>query len=157
LDKAPDFRETFNGSLDEDGAPDDAPARLVDLQSRMKPVLFGRNKTRLSRDAITAIDALGEVIRRLGPDVRILVVGHSDQKGRKQSKLLVSEERAEAVRRALIRAGVSAKQIAVEGRGDSELVDPSGTPEAATANRRAVLELSLPPAVSAPITPADSQ
>ncbi len=147
VDKAPDSRETFNGSLDDDGAPDDAPARLVDLQSRMKPVLFGRNKTRLGREETTAINALGEVIRRLGPDVRILVVGHSDRKGRKQSKLLVSQERARTVRQALIRAGVSAKQIAVEGRGDFELVDPAGTPEAAAANRRVVLELSLPPVV----------
>ncbi len=145
-DKEPNVRETFNGSLDNDGAPDDAPARLVDLQSRMKPILFARNATRLSREELQVIEALGEVIRRLGPDVRILVVGHSDGKGSPQTKFRVSRERAQTVRRALIKAGVSAKQVGAEGRGDAELVDPADTPEAAALNRRAVLELSLPPA-----------
>ncbi len=145
-DSEPNVPETFNGSLDTDGAPDDAPARLVDLQSKMKPILFARNATRLSRAEVQVIEALGEVIRRLGPDVRILVLGHSDGKGSPQTKFRVSRERAQTVRRALIKAGVSAKQVSVEGRGDSELVDSAGTPEAASANRRVVLELSLPPA-----------
>ncbi|MEZ4462388.1 MAG: translocation/assembly module TamB domain-containing protein [bacterium] len=143
-DAAPLERETMNGLDDLDGAPDDAPARLSGLEGSMQPIRFGRNATGVAADAQRRIVAVAEVVRLLGPGVQLTVNGYSDAKGTDATKLRVSRARADAVRNALIRAGVPRDIITVVAKGDADRLNMADTPEAEAMNRRVELDLRLP-------------
>lgn len=50
----------------------------------------------------------------------IQVIGHTDRIGNEQSNLLLSQQRADAVRKALISYGVAAQNISAKGAGSSK-------------------------------------
>jgi OOP family OmpA-OmpF porin len=67
--------------------------------------------------------------------------GHADRAGRPDYNLALSLKRAEAVRNALVAAGISADVITIAGRGETEpdVATPDGVPE--RANRRVVIDV----------------
>lgn len=69
---------------------------------------------------------------------RFLIVGHTDGKGNREYNLRLSQQRADAIREALINPfGISASRIEAVGLGEEQLLKP-GNPEAAE-NRRVQL------------------
>lgn len=79
------------------------------------------------------------------PDLRLLLVGHSDSVGRAESNLALSTKRAEAVRNALQALGVAPERMRAEGRGAAEPVADNATAEGRGSNRR--VEILFQPAV----------
>lgn len=73
---------------------------------------FDPGKSELKARMVPVLEA---VARNIDPDVRITVIGHADSAGNAAPNELLSLDRAEAVREALVRAGVSRKRLAVEG------------------------------------------
>ncbi|AWK89084.1 OmpA family protein [Azospirillum thermophilum] len=69
--------------------------------------------------------------------VGIHVIGHTDTSGAPAYNQKLSLRRAEAVRRALIAKGVTATQITVEGKGESQLMTQTGPNVREPSNRRA--------------------
>jgi peptidoglycan-associated lipoprotein len=71
-------------------------------------------------------DDTGELLVRIGrhlqdhPALRVTVTGHADARGTRSHNLKLGARRARAVSRALIRAGVAARQLRVESRGEDE-------------------------------------
>ncbi len=83
---------------------------------------------------------------------RVAVTGYADTAGPADYNQALSERRAEAVRRELVRLGVPDTAITTAGRGEQDLAVPTadGVPEAR--NRRVAIELprpGAPPAVAA--------
>jgi OOP family OmpA-OmpF porin len=69
---------------------------------------------------------------------RFLIVGHTDAKGSRESNLILSQQRADAIRAALINPfGISPSRIEAVGLGEEQLLN-RGNPEAAE-NRRVQL------------------
>ena len=69
---------------------------------------------------------------------RFLIVGHTDARGSRESNLKLSEQRANAIREALINPfGISASRIESVGLGEEQLLKPAN-PEAGE-NRRVQL------------------
>lgn len=143
LDAAPLEPETFNGFADDDGAPDVAPPRLYDVTGRFGTVAFPVGRARLDETGIGVARATAAVLTRL-PDVRVRLVGHSDDQGGRATNLAVSRARAVALRTLLLRAGVSGRRITLEAVGEDLPLDPSGTPEARDRNRRVELLFDVP-------------
>ncbi|MYM22082.1 OmpA family protein [Duganella sp. FT135W] len=56
------------------------------------------------------------------PAPEIIVIGHTDTVARQEYNDALSLRRAEAVKRILVEAGIAADQIAVQGRGERELL-----------------------------------
>lgn len=73
---------------------------------------FDPGRSELRARMVPVLDALA---RNIDPDVRITVIGHADSAGTAAPNELLSLDRAEAVREALVKAGVSRKRMAVEG------------------------------------------
>ncbi|XXF80631.1 OmpA family protein [Myxococcaceae bacterium GXIMD 01537] len=67
---------------------------------------------------------------------RVRVEGHTDNKGDAATNLQLSRERARAVADHLIKAGIDASRLEVEGYGDSRPVAPNLTPRGRELNRR---------------------
>ncbi|GAB4248613.1 MAG: hypothetical protein OHK005_15210 [Candidatus Methylacidiphilales bacterium] len=71
------------------------------------------------------------------PAVRIIVAGHTDERGTIQYNLGLGERRANAVRDYLIGLGVSGSRIQTISYGEERPVDPSSNEAAWAKNRRA--------------------
>jgi len=69
--------------------------------------------------------------------VSIHVIGHTDTSGSPAYNQKLSVRRAEAVRRALVAKGVPANQVSIEGKGETQLLVPTGPNVREPSNRRA--------------------
>lgn len=81
----------------------------------------------------------GEIAKRPAPE--IIVIGHTDRVGSVPFNDALSLRRAERVRDELVRAGIAADRIRVEGRGEREPLVPTPDEVAEPRNRR--VEISV--------------
>ncbi|GIV40214.1 MAG: hypothetical protein KatS3mg033_2014 [Thermonema sp.] len=72
----------------------------------------------------------------LHPQIKILIIGHTDEKGTAEYNQLLSEERARRVAMYLMNKGISPERIRFKGKGASEPLNTADTPEAHEENRR---------------------
>jgi outer membrane protein OmpA-like peptidoglycan-associated protein len=95
--------------------------------------LEGRDElTPESRQIVGTIPA--EIARRPAPE--IVVIGHTDRVGAVPFNDTLSLRRAERVRDELVKAGVPADRVRVEGRGEREPLVPTDDEVAEPRNRR---------------------
>jgi outer membrane protein OmpA-like peptidoglycan-associated protein len=85
-----------------------------------------------SRQIVESVFA--EIMKRPVPD--LMVIGHTDTVGSDQFNDLLSRQRADTVRAALIRHGIASENVAAVGRGKRELVVPTADGVAEPRNRR---------------------
>jgi peptidoglycan-associated lipoprotein len=71
--------------------------------------------------------------------MNVTIEGHCDERGTEEYNLALGERRAEAVRKALIAAGVPASRLKTISYGEERPVDPGHNEEAWAKNRRSVL------------------
>ncbi|GHB77564.1 OmpA family protein [Persicitalea jodogahamensis] len=67
---------------------------------------------------------------------KLLLTGHTDNDGDDDTNMKLSKQRAEAVKRQLIRLGISAQQLVTDGKGENQPKESNDTPEGRRANRR---------------------
>ncbi|MBM3316524.1 MAG: OmpA family protein [Candidatus Eisenbacteria bacterium] len=86
-------------------------------------------------DPIPLLDQIADVLKRQ-PETRVTIVGHTDSRGSDEYNQRLSLRRAEAIRDYLVRKGVPAEQMMVDGKGESEPVASNETDEGRARNRR---------------------
>jgi outer membrane protein OmpA-like peptidoglycan-associated protein len=96
---------------------------------------FERSSARITRESAMLLDALTGVAIRCRAH-RIEIGGHTDLSGSPPRNLILSQDRADAVRNYLAERGVPVGQLAAIGYGDTAPLIDAQTPEADTANRR---------------------
>jgi outer membrane protein OmpA-like peptidoglycan-associated protein len=99
---------------------------------------FCFNSTRLSSPARTALRGLAQQLRRDG-STRVVVVGHGDDTGNCRYNDALALRRAQAVKRALIRAGLRNVPVQVAGLGERRPLDFASSETARNLNRRVEL------------------
>jgi outer membrane protein OmpA-like peptidoglycan-associated protein len=131
-DKCPNAPETFNGIDDEDGCPDE---KAIERQFILKGVTFESGSAVLTPDSHRILD---EVVRSLlaYPEVKIEILGYTDNVGQASSNLGLSQRRAEAVKTYLANAGVDPARLTARGLGEENPVASNATPEGRAQNRR---------------------
>ncbi len=87
------------------------------------------------------------------PLLQIQVIGHTDNVGSEKRNLQLSIERAEAVRDALVAAGVDAERISHDGRGGAEPLASNDTRDGRAVNRR--VDLLIPAFIYDPVHDSD--
>lgn len=120
---------------------DDAQRRYGDLlgalpeQPRLFVLYFKEGSAELVDESTALIPELfAEVKRRPGVDLQ--VVGHTDTVGDGGSNDSLSIRRAEEVRAMLVRLGLESDLVRATGRGERELLEPTGDNIASVFNRR---------------------
>ena len=91
------------------------PARIYTLDN----VLFATGKAELKGNSHQAIDDLVEAMKAK-PTMTIEIAGHTDNVGDKTANMILSQNRAEAVRNYLISKGIHASRIVAKGYGDTQ-------------------------------------
>jgi outer membrane protein OmpA-like peptidoglycan-associated protein len=98
-------------------------------------VTFDTNSSELTSVARRQLDIVASALRndRL-VEYRFTVEGHADPRGQADRNLLLSQDRAESVKRYLMAQGIAEDRLVAEGRGDREPMLPAQP--AAPENRR---------------------
>ena len=114
-----------------------APPRPAETQT-LRKVLFETGKADLVATARPELDELSRRLQEV-PTTTVQVAGYTDQVGESAKNQVLSQQRAEAVKRYLVSKGIAARRITATGHGDTNLVCP--TP--CTANQRVEVTFSV--------------
>lgn len=98
--------------------------------------LFKMGHASLRQEAKGVLGALARVLLARCPNTGLLVEGHTDVLGSRSAHRRFSEERAENVRIALIRAGFRPTNVEARGIGSDWPVAKDDSPDGRSANRR---------------------
>lgn len=112
-----------------------APAPTI---TRNFTVFFDWDRSVLSADAQQVLQNVARDAKA-GKIVRINVAGHADTSGPSDYNQKLSLRRAEAVREYLVSQGLPADQLAVEAKGEEDLLVPTADGVREPSNRRAVI------------------
>ncbi|MBP6455403.1 MAG: OmpA family protein [Chitinophagaceae bacterium] len=70
------------------------------------------------------------------PELKLKIVGHTDNVGDKNKNLSLSSKRANAVKMALVKKGINPSKLVNEGKGDSEPISNNNSEDGKAQNRR---------------------
>ncbi|HEX7970538.1 MAG TPA: OmpA family protein, partial [Stellaceae bacterium] len=107
-------------------------------------ILFDTGRAELKPGAAPTIKRLADFLQR-HPDRTVLIEGYTDSTGSTEINRWLSEERAQAVRAALIGQGMDPSRIQARGRGAADPVASNDTAAGRQQNRR--VEISFPRSV----------
>jgi len=103
-------------------------------------VLFDTNSSTIKAGAYRSgeIDRVAQILNKY-PDTTIKVAGYTDSTGSDSYNQQLSEQRANAVKNALVVKGVSASRMTALGMGKSNPIADNNTPEGRQLNRRVTI------------------
>ncbi|CAN5791590.1 hypothetical protein BH23GEM3_BH23GEM3_13940 [soil metagenome] len=99
-------------------------------------ILFQTGKADLEPESTPVLKEIAATLKEHA-DLKILIEGHTDNVGAAPANLSLSEERAAAVKTALVsKYGADGDRITTQGLGDTKPAVPNTTPEGRAQNRR---------------------
>ena len=125
-------------------------AELAELQAQqterglvltLGDVLFETDEAALQPGAEAMVDRLAQFLEEY-PERRIIIEGHTDSTGAADYNRQLSEERAEALQRALGDRGVAANRVETRGLGEDYPVASNDTAAGRQLNRRVEIVIS---------------
>ncbi|MDS4010779.1 MAG: OmpA family protein [Defluviicoccus sp.] len=106
-------------------------------------IRFAMQSAEIEKASLAQLDRVAKVLKRCD-DVRVLIGGHTDAKGREAYNRSLSLDRARSVRDYLAGAGVPRERMQVAGYGSSRPIATDETEDGRTRNRRITFEASEP-------------
>lgn len=125
-------------------------ARLKELNAQQTPrglvvtlgdVLFDVNRAVLKPGGLRKVDQLVAVLNEF-PQRNVLVEGFTDSTGADSHNLVLSGQRADAVRTALLRQGIDSARVTARGYGEASPVSSNASAAGRQMNRRVEIVLS---------------
>lgn len=129
--KAPD--STYN--IDIPLQPIEANATVI-----LKNIFFDVNKYDLKPESTTELDNVF-LLMRDNPTLKIQINGHTDNVGKINDNMVLSNSRAQAVVQYLIRKGIDPQRLTHKGYGPNQPVADNGTEQGRAQNRRTELKV----------------
>lgn len=121
----------------------DAGAEQVIGALNLAAINFATGSSDLPPSTQPLLAAAARALAALPAETRIVIHGHTDSRGAIDANLALSNQRAEAVRAALLARGVPADRLATQAHGDTRPIASNATEEGRFRNRR--IEYSLAP------------
>jgi outer membrane protein OmpA-like peptidoglycan-associated protein len=136
-DLCPDEPENVNDFKDDDGCPDDVIAvihegKIVILEK----VLFVTARDRILKRSERVLGAVRDRLDEALSIKKIRIEGHTDDQGSDVYNQRLSEKRATAILRHLVKAGIDPSRLEAVGYGESKPIDTNKTDEGRERNRR---------------------
>lgn len=158
-DRCASVPETYNGFDDDDGCPDTVPLDVDNLRGTVEGLLYADGETTVRDSAQPNILKIAKTMAAY-PTIKVVLIGHTDDKEANQFATLgggappedlaelavdLSRARAEAVKQALVAAGVATPRVEIIGRGAEDPVSDNSGAKGRLANRRVEIKLYVPP------------
>ncbi len=133
-DECPDVPEERGG--DKDGCPD-KPTVIVRRGQLIVygKILFPVESADMKPQSEALLDEMARALKE-HPRFRIEIAGHTDSSGLASYNLKLSQDRADSVKRALVRRGVASGRLVAKGYGEDRPVAPNLTRAGRAKNRR---------------------
>ena len=136
-DLCPDEPEFRDGVRDEDGCPDSKLAVVTEGQiAILQPILFRSGSARIERGSMNIVSTVAKLMLKERAILQLRVEGHTDNKGNADGNLKLSQRRAEAVMKELMKLGIEGSRLEAAGFGDTRPVASNRTEEGRAKNRR---------------------
>jgi OOP family OmpA-OmpF porin len=104
-------------------------------------IAFETGSAKLSAESLEQIKNLGEILKAY-PNVNLKIGGYTDNTGDAKLNLKLSQDRAAAVKAAIVSEGVAAARLDAEGYGSEHPVASNDTEEGRAQNRRIAVRVS---------------
>jgi outer membrane protein OmpA-like peptidoglycan-associated protein len=120
------------------------PPPPVELEAKEKRILekayssleFATGKEIIKASSFPSLNALANLLMDHDGDWKLKLGGHTDSEGSSKQNLLLSEKRAKAVQKYLIKKGVSPESIIAEWYGETKNIADNSTKAGKQKNRR---------------------
>jgi outer membrane protein OmpA-like peptidoglycan-associated protein len=100
-----------------------------------KAIQFQTGKAQLAKDSYAVLDAIADLIKAY-PNSKWAIDGHTDNTGSADKNFVLSENRAQAVADQLVKNGIPARNLYVNGHGADRPIADNATSEGRKINRR---------------------
>jgi hypothetical protein len=118
------------------GAPDTRNKLITEGKFSTTGILFDFQKATVKPESYGVIKEIATALKE-NPAVKINITGHTSNDGDANANLVLSKQRAAAVKQVLTNEfGIDATRMETDGKGGSEPVDKTGTPAGKANNRR---------------------
>ncbi len=125
------YRVTSMLAID-DGATDQA---VLDGALGAQTISFESGSAVLTPTGMAVLDQMATAIAKVGTSV-LDIIGHTDAAGDRQTNILLSMARADAVKAYLVSKGIAAERLVVSGRGPDQPIADNATTLGRSRNRR---------------------
>ncbi len=115
--------------------PTSDPVQVNENTFRLDKVYFNTGEAVITPESFTQLDGLASMMQQ-DPNMKIQVVGHTDNQGDSRLNKKLSLQRAFNVREYLISQGIDGKRIKFNGVGGESPIAPNDTEENRQKNRR---------------------
>ncbi|MDR0560809.1 MAG: OmpA family protein [Prevotellaceae bacterium] len=130
-DKCP----TVSGTVANEGCPELKKTEREVLEKALHGIQFETGKAVLKKSSFPILNEIVSIMYQ-NPTYNLIVNGHTDNVGKPASNFVLSENRANAVKKYLIDAGVEESRITAYGSGDTQPAVPNTTKANKALNRR---------------------
>ena len=107
---------------------------------RINNIFFNTGKAELLSESYPELNRLVEFLKG-NPSITIKILGHTDNVGKAEDNLILSNERAEAVKNYIISKGINSSRITTEGYGFTKPIATNETEEGRALNRRVEFQI----------------
>ncbi len=107
----------------------------MDWRQQVQDVFFDYDKFDLRGDARSVLRANADYLKA-HPSARVVLEGHTDERGTQEYNLALGQQRADAVMRYMMDLGVDATQLSTVSYGEEKPFDPGHNDGAWALNRR---------------------
>ncbi len=141
IDKCPNEPETVNSYMDEDGCPDEEPKKYTLIEVKedkielKQKVFFAFGKAKIDKKSFDMLDQIVDALLSR-KNVKVVIEGHTDNKGSAKINKKLSQQRADAVRDYLANKGVDESRLESVGYGMEKPIASNKTEKGREMNRR---------------------
>ncbi|MCA9550425.1 MAG: OmpA family protein [Myxococcales bacterium] len=139
-DKCKDEPETKNGFQDADGCPDEIPQAVQRFTGAIKGINFPSGSSKISASSNKTLDQAAKVLAEF-TDLRLEISGHTDDRGKEETNVALSQARAEAVKAYLVSKGIDEGRLVAKGYGPAQPKADNKTAAGRAENRRIEFQL----------------
>jgi outer membrane protein OmpA-like peptidoglycan-associated protein len=110
------------------------------LNDYAKTILFDSAKSSFQKQTYSVLQAIVAILKEY-PTAKFVLEGHTDSDGKDDANLVLSQNRAAAVKSFLIDNGIAADRLSSEGFGETKPVATNATKAGKAQNRRVEVKL----------------
>ena len=108
---------------------------LTDNKFVTHAILFDINKSSIKQESLDFIKQLAIWLKK-NTMIKLEIDGHTDNDGSATANIILSQNRADEVKKQLIVSGIDATRLTTKGYGATKPIKPNTTPEDKAENRR---------------------